>query len=94
MKTGDKLYYIDYEQSGASYTIMSTVQSHGDKELPEGNYYMVKVDSIKSLKTFPVSVKAIDRRGGKYFSTPEKASAAYIEYRDFLRKRGIKLHFG
>ncbi len=94
MRTGEKIYYIDYEISGDTYTVMSTIQSDGKSGLAPGNYYMVTIDKTKSLKTYPVSVKDVDRRGGKYFSTPEKAAAAYIEYRDTLRKRGIRPHFG
>ena len=94
MKPGDKLYYIDYEESGDSYTIMSTVQVNEKKEVPPGNYYMVTIDKTKSLKTYPIPVKQVDRRDGRYFSSPDKAAAAYIAYRDEIRKRGVKPHFG
>ncbi len=94
MRPGDKLYYIDYEDTGASYTVMSSKQSDGSKGLPAGNYYMVKVDAIKSLKTYPVSVRSVDRHDGKYFSTPEKAKEAYKKYREHLKAIGVKEHFG
>ena len=94
MRPGDKLYYIDYEKSGDSYTVMSSMQSDGSKDLPRGNYYMIKVDSIQSLKTFPVPVKSVDRSDGKYFSTPEKAKEAYKRYKEHLKRIGVKEHFG
>ena len=94
MKAGEKLYYIDYEASGDSYTVMSTVQMDEKSGLIPGNYYMVTIDKTKSLKTYPVSVKDVDRRGGKYFSSPEKAAAAYVAMRNEMRQRGVRPHFG
>ena len=95
MRPGDKLYYLDYEETGCSYTIMSSKQSSGGGGgLPAGNYYMVKIDSLKSLKTYPVSVRSVDRHDGKYFSTPEKAKEAYKRFKEHLKEIGVKEHFG
>ncbi len=81
LKIGAKIYYIDYEDSKNSYTIVKEPELNSFGQL----VYTIHSDQLsKATGYYPLPVDAIDDMNHRFFSTQEKAHEAYVK---FLNKR-------
>jgi len=78
LNKGSKIYYIDYEESEASYTIIAMQFVKNHEFYPDGILYTVHSDSFsQSSGYYPMHEYSIDKEDGRFFTTPEKAHDAY-----------------
>ena len=81
----EKLYYIDYEDSGQSYTIESVSFIFNNKFQKTGFWYTIHADKL-SIATgyFPIFDGCIDSNNekDKFFASPELAHNAYCKFKE------------
>ena len=78
LKVGDKIYYIDYEDSKASYTIQSIYEVKDNPLMKSGTYYRIHDDNCSNLSGYyPLLAKNVDSKPGRFFSSPENAHERY-----------------
>lgn len=78
LKVGDKIYYIDYEISKASYTIQSIYEVKDNPLMKSGTYYIIHADNCSNLSGYySLLAKNIDFQTGRFFSSPENAHEGY-----------------
>ena len=89
LNVGDKLYYIDYEDSNASYTITSIIEVKDDELMKNGIYYIIHADLLSNLfGYYQKEVSNIDSEIGRFFSSKEKAKEMYAKWKK--KKEGMK----
>jgi len=82
LKRGDKIYYIDYEESGNSYTVTGLSVLPRNELFKGGVAYAIHADDLPfATGHYTVLLDEIDQGDGRFFSTPEKAREAYIAFR-------------
>lgn len=86
LKLKDKIYYIDFEESHASYTIVKI------DEVDNNIIYQVHSDQLPSLTGYyPLAAESIDNDGDRFFSSPELAHDGYVKFKEKReRKRNVK----
>lgn len=78
LNIGDKIYYMDYEESGASYTIEGIFEVKNNPVMKDGLYYSVHSDKLPiETGRYTIAASNIDLENSRFFSSAEKASAAY-----------------
>lgn len=81
LNIGDKIYYIDYEESNSSYTIKGISNEKGNSVMKEGTYYTIHSDILSGgMGYYPLLVDEVDKEFGRFFSTPEKAHQEYVKF--------------
>ena len=81
LNVGDKIYYIDYEESNSSYTIKVISNEKGNSVMKEGTYYTIHSDILSGgMGYYPLLVDEVDKEFGRFFSTPEKAHQEYVKF--------------
>lgn len=81
---GDKIYYIDYEESKASYTIEKIENVSGCKK------YVVHADNLpKECGYYPIFKSQIDSGNirDRFFSSPELAHEGYVKFKEWLETK-------
>ena len=87
LNINDKIYYIDYEESGSVYTVKKIVEEKKNSILPPGLYYAIHADNLSDCTGYySISVDSVDNDVDRFFSTPEKAHDAYV---NFKKQRGL-----
>jgi hypothetical protein len=74
LKIGDKIYYIDYEESKHSYTIIEVI---GEK------LYYIHSDHLPNTTgyyTIPVNIIDSDNIRDRFFSSPKLAHIGYSRF--------------
>lgn len=90
LNIGDKLYYIDYEESKASYTIESIYDARENENFVDDYYYVVHSDSLpKGVGYYPISINCVDSNNIKdrFFSNPELAHTAYVNFLNYRKEK-------
>ena len=79
LKHGDKIYDIDYENTGRSYTVLA-VTNPKEPYSRSGLTYSVHADDIPGPKGFlSIFVRDVNCKEGQYYSSPELAHEAFEE---------------
>ena len=92
LNVGDKIYYLDYEYSHNSYTIVRIEKININEYIKDGSYYQIYPDSLPNgVGYYLVPVEQVDTINIKdrYYSSPEIAHEAYLRYMEW-RKRNSK----
>lgn len=88
LKEGDKIYYIDYEESGCSYTVCDIFFKKDNDLCKGGLSYSIHSDSLSQMTGYyDLLVSQVDDPADRFFSSPEKAHEAYAK---FLGRKTIK----
>ena len=86
LEEGDKIYYIDYEESGNSYTICDIFFKKGNDFCKGGLSYSIHSDQLNGMTGYyDLLVSQVDNPKDRFFSSPEKAHDAYAK---FLERTG------
>lgn len=81
LNIGDKIYYMDYEDSGASYTIEGIFEVKDNPVMKDGLYYNVHSDRLPAeTGYYPVKVDCVDAKITRFFSSADKAKKAYQKH--------------
>lgn len=92
LSVGSKVYYIDYEETGVAYTVTGKEQITEHPVFPEGILYTIHVDNLPMLTGYyPLHESNIDKDGGHFFSTPEKASEAYTKFKEYAKQKEAEM---
>ena len=77
----DKIYYIDYKESGASYTIKGIFEVKDNPVMKDGLYYNVHSDRLPpETGYYPIKVDCVDTKISRFFSTIDNAKQAYLKH--------------
>lgn len=90
LSKGDKIYYIDFEDSKASYTVLEIRNAKPGSFVKGGPYYYVHSDNLSNATGYyPIFVEEVDKEGGRgrFFSTPKKAHEAYEKFKINVAKK-------
>ena len=83
LNVGDKVYYLDYEDSHHSYTIVKAPELNSLGLL----CYTIHSDQLSNLTGYyPLLVDVIDKPESRFFSSPEKAKQAYEIFKQKRRQ--------
>ena len=84
---GDKIYYLDYEESHSSYTIKKIYEVNDNPIMKDGIYYYVHSDLLPNeTGYYPIFANEVDNIGCRFFSSEEKASSEYKKWKDNVEK--------
>lgn len=85
LSVNDTIYYMDYEESHSSYTIIRIDYIKNNSFMPKGYYYYVHSDLLpKGTGYYFIRVDEVDSDNVKdrFFSSPNKAHEGYIKYKN------------
>ena len=89
LKIGNKIYYIDYEESKASYTIVGISKVINNKFQKDGFYYDIHSDLLSNATGYysiPINVVDSDNLNTRFFSSPVLAHIAYSKFKKKIKK--------
>lgn len=81
LNVGDKIYYIDYEESEASYTIIKIIES---------NFYCIHSDKLPNATGYhviPINIVDSNNIKDRFFSSPKLAHIGYCKFKDWLKEK-------
>lgn len=83
LNIGDKIYYIDYEESSSSYTIENIYEVKDNPVMKDGWYYTIHSDLL-SVATgyYPLYVDEVDADGSRFFSSEKFAHDAFVKFKE------------
>lgn len=90
LNVGDKIYYLDYEDSHSSYTIVQIEEINNNEYIKDGSYYHVHSDSFPNgVGYYLVSAEQVDTNNIKdrYYSSPEKAHESYLRFKEWRNNK-------
>lgn len=93
LSKGNKIYYIDYEDSKSSYTIVDIIevkQENPGRVMKPELYYYVHSDNLSNATGYyPIFAEEVDRDDdcGRFFSSSEKAHKAYKKYKSRMAEK-------
>ena len=74
-----KIYFLDYEVSGRSYTITGIYEVHGNDFQKTGIWYSIHSDKLSDATGYySILDDSVDK--DRFFSTPELAHEAYLKF--------------
>lgn len=82
---GSKIYYIDYEESGKAYTIVSIFDVYDNEFQETGIWYNIHADNLPNATGYyPLLSNIIDNENmdSRFFSSPELAHKAYEKFKN------------
>ena len=83
LEIGNKLYYINFENTNISYIINEIKHHEGELLIPDGDYYVVTMNKFPNcIYTYEILIEQVDSDNiyDKFYSTPEKAKKGFEEY--------------
>ena len=83
LQAGNKIYYIDYEDSGTAYTIEGISEVFDNEYMTTGLYYNIHADSL-SAETGHCLILSdeIENEHARFFTSEENAHEAYIAFKN------------
>lgn len=81
INVGDKIYYIDYEESGASYTVKGIEDVRNNSSMKDGIWYFVHSDTLPNECGYSHIYAAHVDNNNRFFSSPVLAKKAYEKFK-------------
>jgi hypothetical protein len=81
INVGDKIYYIDYEESGTSYTVKGIENVQNNSFMKDGIWYFVHSDTLPNECGYHHIYAAQVDSDNRFFSSPTLAKKAYENFK-------------
>jgi len=87
-----KIYYLDYEESNNSYTVVSISELTDADTWQKRLCYDIRSDHLNTGRGFALPIDVIDKSDitGRFYSSPELAHEAYVRFQEYLNNREIE----
>ena len=81
INVGDKIYYIDYEESDTSYTVKGIEDVRNNSLMKDGIWYFVHSDTLPNECGYNYIYAAHVDSDNRFFSNPALAKKAYEKFK-------------